>query len=114
MGMIKSDFLEQILEIVEDKVASFRVITIARDKQTGDALVVFGVENPVLCGAESPLAQLFGFIEESADMGQGDILSFTGDKDNLRVIIRRDGQDLEYSKEDILGWATGEDSPTGE
>lgn len=108
MGMIKSDFIEQVLESAEDKVASFRVITMARDKQTGDALVSFGVENPVTCGAESPLAWLFGFIEESADMGQGDILSFAGDKDNLRVIIRRDGQDLEYSKEDILAW-TGDD-----
>lgn len=109
MGMIKSEFLEQILEAVEYGVASFRVITIARDKQTGDVLVAFGVGNPAPCGVESSLAQLFGFVEESADMGQGDILSFGGDKDSLQVFIRRDGQDLEYSKDDILGWADGDD-----
>lgn len=115
MGMIKSEFLEQILESVEEELATHKSIALAREEKTGRVSVVFGVHtHQFMSWGDSPLALLFGFIEESADMGQGDILSFGGDKENIRVFIRRDDQEIEYSKDDILGWASGEDSPTGE
>lgn len=114
MGMIKSDFLEQILEIVGEEVEVYKSLSLMREGGSGEIILAIGLGELCTCEGGSPLAQLFGFIEESADMGQGDILSFGGDKDNLQVFICRDGQELEYSKEDILEWATGEDSPTGE